>query len=176
MNWTFDQDAMITDEALLALDAARKEITATNPQAADMLGQAERIVYAGHVMVTDDETWVYDGAEGGWTRVVPSRCPHCLPDNGLCRHKLAAWLARHLAEADPAACQDEAPAAFHLPGLGATGATGSGTLGGIGPGYRGGRRSHSGGGRKGTCLDCTKCGFYKHGSCTNPNKKAGRGR
>ena len=174
MHWTFDQDAMITDEALLALDIARAEITVANPQAADLLGAAERLVYAGHVMVTDDETWVYD-LPGGWTRVTRSRCPHCLPDEGLCRHKLAAWLARHLAEADPQAEDtDQAPAAFRLE---STGPVTSGCLGGIGPGYRyGGKHTSSSNRRRSTCRDCSRCHWHRDGGCTNPNKKAGRGR
>lgn len=171
MNWTFDQGTMITDETLAALDAARNEITTAQPQAADLLDKAERLVFHGHVMVVENETFVYDQS---WARVYPSRCPHCFLSPDLCEHKLAAWLARHLAEADPDACTDEPPAAFNQDGAGAS--TGGSYLGGIGPGYHGGRRtySRSGGKRKRTCQDCSHCHWHQDGHCTNPNKKAGR--
>jgi len=169
MNWTFNQDAMITDEALAALDQARAEIAKAAP--ADMLDQAERIVFRGHVMMVENIAWVFD-PDGGWRTVGHKHCPHCSPDGGLCRHKLAAWLAKHLAAADPRA--DEPPAAFRLDDGPVS--TGGSYLGGIGPGYRGGRRSGGSSRRRSTCTDCSKCGFFRHGSCNNPNKKAGRGR
>ena len=171
MNWTFDRDTMITDDTLAALDQARNEIATAEPKAATLLDKAERMVFAGHVMVVENAAWVYD-TDGGWRTVGKTYCPHC-PGSDLCAHRLAAWLARHLAQADPQA--DDPPAAFSIDGPSTS--TGGSYLGGIGPGHSAGRRSGgSSGRRRSTCRDCNRCHWHRDGHCTNPNKKAGRGR
>ena len=164
MNWTFDTE-MITDDAIHAIALGKVEVAIKHPGAEQLLPRAEQLVTGGHVMLVEDTAWVFDQETAQWRQVFDSRCGHLCVDDP-CVHQLAGWLARHIARFE----QGPPPAAEQGPANAA-----SGTLGGLGAGYRGGRRS-SGGSRKSTCTDCSKCGFYRHGSCTNPNRKAGRGR
>lgn len=167
MNWTFDT-GMITDDEIHAIAMGKLEVSIKHPGAEHLLPRAERLVTAGHVMLVENTAWVFDPDKGEWRQVYDTRCGHLCPDDP-CIHQLAAWLARHIARFE----QGPPPADY-----GPVSAAPAGTLGGLGPGLSGGRRSgsSSSGRRRKTCQDCSRCGFYRHGSCNNPNKKAGRGR
>jgi len=101
MHWTFDQDAMITTKHCWPS-------TLRGPKSPSLTRKPPACWPKPSAWSTPATSWLPTKRPGSTTsRRLDAGHPEPLPplpaDEGLCRHELAAWLARHLAEADPQA-------------------------------------------------------------------------